>query len=178
MIVGHLPAGYVMARLGYQRFGRLIDNYRKFMFWGLFGSIAPDLDMFYFHLVDGGRVHHHKYFSHYPVLWLALIVIAAALCRGIAVQKKVGIYGLIFAVAGFCHLILDTVVGDIWWFAPFVDQPFAFATVPALYRPWWLSFIFHWSFLLEIAVFAWAAWLWRRPPRGPLPSEVVAEKGG
>jgi hypothetical protein len=173
MIIGHLPAGYVLTKLGYWRFGRLIDSYRKFMFWGVFGSVAPDLDMFYFHLVDNGRIHHHKYFSHYPVLWLALVVIAAVLCLSKLTREKLGVHGLIFAVAGFCHLILDTIVGDIWWLAPFVDQPFAFATVPALYKPWWLNFFLHWSFLLEVAVIAWAVWLWRRTSVGPMPRPVA-----
>jgi hypothetical protein len=176
MIIGHLPAGYVLSRLGYLRFRRLIDNYRKFMFWGVFGSIAPDLDMVYFHLVDGGRVHHHKYFSHYPVLWLALAVIAAVFCLGHSARGKVGIYALVFAVAGFCHLMLDTIVGDIWWFAPFVDQPFALATVPAIYKPWWLNFFLHWSFLLEIAVIVWAVWLGRRPPESPRPGAAPAQQ--
>jgi len=29
------------------------------------------------------------------------------------------------------------------------------------YKPWWLNFILHWSFALEIALLIWAAWLWR-----------------
>jgi len=64
------------------------------------------------------------------------------------------------------HLLLDTIVGDIWWFAPFIDKPFAFFTVPALYKPWWLNFLLHWSFALELAVFALAFYLLRNAPNG------------
>lgn len=28
---------------------------------GVLGAVAPDLDMFYFHLVDQRQTHHHKY---------------------------------------------------------------------------------------------------------------------
>jgi len=59
-------------------------------------------------------------------------------------------------------MVLDSIVGDIWWFAPFVDQRFSLFTVPALYKPWWLNFILHWSFALELAVVGSAVYLWRR----------------
>lgn len=52
------------------------------------------------------------------------------------------------------HLLLDTIVGDIWWLYPYVDTPFALFVVPSLYRPWWLNFVLHWSFMVEVAVTA------------------------
>ena len=164
MIVGHIPAGYVLSKISYSRFSHLVGSYPTYMFWGLFGSIAPDLDMFYFHLIDHRQTHHHKYFSHFPILWLSLLVVAAILCLSKSYREKYGIYALMFSASGFCHLILDTIVGDIWWFAPFIDQPYALATVPAIYQPWWLNFIFHWSFLLELVAVGWAAWLWKYSP--------------
>lgn len=164
MIIGHLPAGYILSKLSASRFAHSINRYRMYMFSGMFGSIAPDLDMFYFHLIDHRQTHHHKYFSHYPIVWLGLALIASVLCLSRASRKKLGIYALVFSASGFCHLILDTIVGDIWWFAPFIERPFSLATVPALLHPWWLNFIFHWSFLLELGVVAWAVWLWRRSP--------------
>ena len=133
-----------------------------YLFWGIFGSVAPDLDMFYFHLIDHRYVNHHKYFSHYPVVWVSVIALSFFVMK--ATRNSHGIYPAIFSISGFFHLILDSIVGDIWWLAPFVDQPFALATVPARYHPWWLSFIFHWSFGLEILVFLWALWVWRNSP--------------
>ncbi len=59
------------------------------------------------------------------------------------------------------HMLLDSIVGDIWWFAPFVDQPYALFTVEAVYKPWWLNFILHWSFAIEIGILLWALYLWR-----------------
>jgi inner membrane protein len=69
---------------------------------------------------------------------------------------------VIFSLNGLLHMVLDTVVGDIWWFAPFVDKPYAFFTVPAVYKPWWLNFILHWSFALELAFVLVAIYVWRR----------------
>ena len=167
MLIGHLPAGYIMSKLGYPGFAKHAASYRPFMFWGVFGSIAPDLDMFYFYLVDQGRTHHHKYFTHYPIVWITLLVLSFCIFMSVSSRRRVGAYALAFSCAGFVHLLLDSIVGDIWWLAPFVDKPFALATVPALYKPWWLSFILHWSFALELLVILWAGILWRRIPRRP-----------
>lgn len=161
MIIGHLPAGYILAKLSHRYSATRIGNYRAFMSWGIFGAMAPDLDMLYFHLIDHGRTHHHKYFPHFPLIWFALIVLSACLFTRKTRRSTIGCYSLIFSVSGFMHLILDSIVGDIWWLAPYVDQPFALATVPARWQPWWLNFIFHWSFTLELAVVGWAIWLWR-----------------
>src|SRR5262249_26358818 len=67
----------------------------------------------------------------------------------------------IFSFNGFVHLLLDSIVGRIWWLAPFVDRPFSLFTVHGTYKPWWLNFMLHWSFALEIALLISAAWLWR-----------------
>jgi hypothetical protein len=63
-------------------------------------------------------------------------------------------------------MVLDSIVGDIWWFAPFIDKPYALFTVPAIYTPWWLNFILHWSFMLELVFVFCAVALWRRERLG------------
>jgi len=73
---------------------------------------------------------------------------------------------------GVLHMLLDSIVGDIWWFAPFVDQAYALFNVPARYQPWWLNFLLHWSFALELALWVWAFVLYRarRKPAAAEPS--------
>jgi len=61
-----------------------------------------------------------------------------------------------FCLNGFVHLLLDSVVGDIWWLALFVDRPVALATVTARHQPWWLNFALHWSFAPERGLLLWA----------------------
>lgn len=162
MIIGHLPAGYILSRLSYSRFYHIVDNYRAYLFWGIFGSIAPDLDMFYFHLIDHRQTNHHKYVSHYPIVWVTIIAISLFLTKITNCRRC--IYASVFSISGFLHIVLDSIVGDIWALAPFVDQSFAMATVPARYHPWWINFILHWSFSFEIMVFIWALWIWRYSP--------------
>lgn len=124
--------------------------------------MAPDIDMLYFYLVDLRQHHHHTYFTHYPVVWLVLLAASVIWLRN-AKTKKHPAYTAAFSLNGFAHMFLDTIVGDIWWLAPWGAEPFAFFTVPALYKPWWLNFLLHWSFAAEIAIVILAIYLWRRP---------------
>jgi hypothetical protein len=71
------------------------------------------------------------------------------------------VLAFLFCLGGFIHLILDTIIGDIWWLAPFVDRPFSMFPVPARYHPWWLNFLLHWSFALELALWIGAFFLYR-----------------
>jgi inner membrane protein len=165
MIIGHLPAGYVVSRLLVRYAAPRGVSVKAFLWAGVIGALAPDIDMLYFHLLDHRQHHHHTYFTHYPVVWLALLA-ASAIWLYRAKAKNLAACAAIFSLNGFVHMILDSIVGDIWWFAPWIDKPFAFFTVPALYQPWWLNFLLHWSFALELGVLAWAIYLWRKQP-GP-----------
>lgn len=166
MFIGHLPAGYVSAKLLFKRFADTGVATRFFVLAGILGAAAPDFDMFYFYLIDNRQHHHHTYWPHYPVLWLALLSLASLWFR-FGQKRSAAALAFIFSISGFFHILLDTIVGDIWWLAPFVDKPFAFFTVPAVYTPWWLNFILHWSFALEILVLVWAFLLWRQKPIKP-----------
>ena len=161
MIIGHLPAGYIVSRLLVRHAESIGVSAKGFISASVIGAVAPDLDMFYFHLVDDRQHHHHTYFTHYPVVWFALLTASLAWLF-IASKKNYAACAAVFSLNGFVHLILDTIVGDIWWFAPLSNEPFAFFTVPALYKPWWLNFLLHWSFAFEIAVIGWAVYLWRK----------------
>ena len=162
MFIGHLPAGYVACRLLRPRF-RSLTSERAYLWWGLAGALAPDLDMFYFYLVDHRRHHHHSYVTHWPVLWAGALLLAVLWMRRDRVSSG-PVLAFIFSLNAFIHMFLDSIVGDIWWLMPWVDQPFALATVQRLVEPWWLNFALHWSFGLEILVVAWAVWLWRQRP--------------
>jgi inner membrane protein len=96
------------------------------------------------------------------LVWAAVIAVIAALFLLRIMKKRHFVLASVFAVSGFLHLVLDSFAGDIWWLAPAVDRPYALTTVPARLHPWWLNFIVHWSFFVEIMVFAWAFRFWRR----------------
>ena len=156
MLIAHLPAGYMLGRASGVR-GRVMGLV-------LLASVLPDFDMLWFHFVDGRSVHHHRYWTHVPGFWL---MVAAVMMPLIAVFRRHWLRpaALCFA-AVFVHLILDTLVGDIMWQWPFSTDFFRLATVQPTHNHWILSFMFHWSFLVEVLISALAAFfLFRKHSR-------------
>lgn len=161
MIIGHAPGAYIASKLLHGRLFAGGVSIRAFVIAGVLGGVAPDLDMLYFHLIDLRQHHHHSYFSHWPVVWLGLLALSLLLLR-LRRGSQAAMLAVAFSGMGVLHLLLDSIVGDIWWFAPLLDQPFALFSVPALYKPWWLNFLLHWSFALELALWVWALLLYRQ----------------
>ena len=71
MLIAHLPSGYLLGR-GAGAKGRLMAA-------ALAGSVFPDLDMIWFHLVDHGAIHHHRYWMQAPGFWLIIAALAGFL---------------------------------------------------------------------------------------------------
>ncbi|NHQ85075.1 metal-dependent hydrolase [Iodobacter sp. HSC-16F04] len=151
MFIAHIPSGYIYAVSILKKIKNTTIPAHLIFLSAVSGAILPDLDLIYFYLIDHRQTHHHKYITHWPLLWISLAVISYAL-YACSSQKKLGFLSFIACTSCILHMILDTVVGDIWWFFPFIDQPFALFTVTALYKPWWLNFILHWSFALELVI--------------------------
>jgi inner membrane protein len=160
MFIAHLPTGYAISVLLFPRFQNHGIRRKAFLCAGIFGATVPDADLLYFYLADHRQHHHHSYITHFPVLWLGLLSIAAA-WMFLERAPRWAALALVFSLNGLLHVVLDTVVGDIWWFAPFIDKPYAFFTVPDIYKPWWLNFILHWSFALELILILFAVCVWR-----------------
>ena len=139
MITAHLPAGY-LAHAALDRLGA--D--RRLTLGVLLGSILPDLDMFWFALVDHGAVHHHTYLTHRPALWLLIAAVGLLLKQYWAVGIGLG---------GVLHVALDSIVGSIAWAWPVSDVSWPLVIVPATQDHWVMSFLFHWTFFLEIVLF-------------------------
>lgn len=159
MFIAHLPAGYLCGRL----YSRHLTGPRAAapVLAGMVGGIFPDIDLFYGALVDAGRIHHHLYWTHLPLVWLVLSAAAPALRLGGSGRRHV-IGTFLLAVWG--HLLLDGVAGDIWWLWPWLDRPFSLVAIPASHADWWLNYLLHWTFTLELAIVALAAgWEGTRP---------------
>jgi inner membrane protein len=166
MIVGHLPSGYVLAKLLAEKVAHIGATPRQILLACLLGAIAPDFDMLYFHLVDNGKHHHHTYWSHLPIVWLSSLLLCM-LCYKLTSRKKETMLSMLLVLAGIVHLILDSIVGDIWWLMPLVDKPYSLFGVPARFDPWWLNFILHWSFAMEMVLWLWAYKLWSKGMKRP-----------
>ncbi len=165
MIFGHLPAGYIGSKWLYSRLKSIQVELKKYLLCGLAGAIAPDLDLLYFYLIDHRRHHHHSYWTHFPIVWLAL-TLGSYLWYRHDRQRVTAVLLLVFSLNGLMHMVLDTLVGDILWLAPFADAAYSLIMVPARFDPWWLNFVLHWSLLAEVVVMVSAFGLWRKGTTG------------
>ncbi len=153
MLIGHLPAGYLLARGVGTKF-----PVRALFLGVLAGSILPDFDMLWFLFVDHGTVHHHEYLTHRPILWAGVLVVGMLL-------RHVFLLGA--GIGGLFHMALDSVAGAISWGWPFVTEATTLVIVPATQSHWVLSFLTHWTFAVELTITAVAAILaWRANVRG------------
>jgi len=151
MLTAHLPSGYVLAQGARWDIPMLLPA-------ALIGAVFPDLDMIWFYLVDDRAIHHHRYWVHIPLFWM---MVGAVVLPGLALFARRWLAtGLVFLVAIFLHLLLDTIGGGIMWAAPFEDHLYSMVTVPPTQAHWVASFVLHWTFLLEIAVWVIAVLLW------------------
>ena len=124
------------------------------LFLGLLvGSVLPDIDMLWFHLVDHGSTHHHHYITHRPMVWAAILLIGLALRHRLVMGVGLG---------GLLHMCLDSIAGAITWGWPFFEHTTTLVTVQPTHSHWLMSFMAHWTFQVEIAITILAAILfWR-----------------
>lgn len=158
MFIAHLPAGYIAAKNIIKKQSSTLNS-KYLLIFALIGSIAPDFDLIYFYFIDNRQHHHHTYWSHYPIVWITLLLSTILYSKLKVTKLKIDTYIpyiKIFLFCGLIHLMLDSVVGDIWWLAPFVDKAYALATVPRVFQLWWLNFLIHWSFILELFILLYA----------------------
>lgn len=160
MFFAHLPAGYMVSRALLQCCP--VANPKWVLAAGMLGGVWPDIDLLYLYLLDTTPQHHHTYWTHLPVAWLGMALLAwiASRERGPAFRLPLAAFLLGWA----SHLLLDSVTGDIWWLYPLIDLPYSLAHVEAIYQPWWMNFLLHWSMAIELAIITIALWVEAKSP--------------
>lgn len=149
MFIAHVPTAYLMTCLS-----RRLDRYRL---WVLVGAVLPDADMIAFHAL-ASTTHHHSFLTHRPAVWLLLLGIALLACLR---WRVAGVVAL--SIGALSHLALDSVTGRIAWGWPVWQIAQPRVEVPATQDWWVLSFVLHWTFLVELALCGLALILrWRR----------------
>ena len=159
--MAHAPVGYMTSRLLARYCVDNTSQYRRFIGWGMLGAIAPDFDWLWYLFVDHRTTDHHHYFTHLPITWISALLLSGLWTRR---NQANGILGVSFCLGGLMHMVLDTVVGGIHWFAPLNDRSVVwFKPSPDFLALWWFYFLFHWSFKLELFLTALAGLYWLKP---------------
>ena len=153
MLIAHLPAGYLIGRAFVKGPSReSVAPLAAIMV----GSVFPDVDLIYFYLFDHQRTHHHLYWTHVPAFWMAVLA-GVLLAWAVKRELRPPVALWFFLLGVLSHLLLDSIIGDIYWLIPFGYQPFSLFTVHPRYSPWYLNFVFHWVFGVEVLLTAGAA---------------------
>lgn len=146
MLIAHLPSGYILGRIWPGR----ADSAKAVLIAAMVGSVIPDIDMLYFHLIDDGRTHHHDYPTHWPLAWLAGGLVAMLLAAWLRPGWLAPVAA--FFAAAMMHMVMDSIAAPIGWLRPISDWQIELVRVPATYSHWIISFILHWTFALELVI--------------------------
>lgn len=122
----------------------------------IIGAVLPDIDILWFYFIDHGAIHHHRYWVHIPAFWVTVAIIVLPLLKWIGALPT----GLVFFTAIFMHLVLDSISGGIMWAAPLDNTLYSLVSVPATQSHWILSFLLHWTFVVEVLIWTIACVLW------------------
>lgn len=163
MFIAHLPAGWLATNALLRR--RAVDarTHARLIALGLLASVLPDFDLAWFFWVDDQRHVHHAYLTHKPGAWLIALGAAALVLRMRGAGRAAWLALAVFGANVMLHLVLDSTAGGIRWLWPASEAEFALSHPPALYQPWYLNFVLHWTFALEVLITAAAlASLWMR----------------
>lgn len=152
MIIAHLPSGYIL--------GRHWAAAPMVLPAAVLGGILPDFDMIWFYGIDDRAIHHHRYWVHAPGFWAMIALVTLPAIALFA--RRFLMAALAFFGALLLHICLDTIAGDIMWGWPFSTDFTHLITIPARFDAWVLNFVLHPVFALELAIWAYAIWLWRR----------------
>ncbi len=151
MLIAHGPAGYLVG-VTVTRARRRFD----LVIAGVAGGLFPDLDAVGYHLgiVQG---FHRATPLHWPSVWIALTLIGLAI---MLFKRNLGEIITVIGVSALVHCGLDMTMAPLYWGAPFYWQSYEMVHVPGGWSPYWLGFIFYWTFLPEIMIWIAAFWLW------------------
>jgi len=186
MLIAHPAAGYLATKgalaLGLGR-GRGLSD-RTLLAVGVAASVLPDADLLYFYTIDRQQHLHYGYWTHIPAFWAVVLGLAAGVCWVRHIRNGAPVIALV-ALNLFLHFVLDTVAGGMRWLYPFSSRGFALVRVPAEHGHWFLNFIWHWTFILELLLWAAALYVlarsWRRRKRAAVPlgsSEAATQERG
>jgi inner membrane protein len=158
MLIAHAPAGYLVTRVlsrtvfkDIVRHERTDRFYQVLMAAGILGGIFPDIDLLFNMVFKTSVVSHHDYFTHIPMFWLCMWGIGAAIGK-IRGDRRIHALVATFCVSAIIHLVLDTITGNIYWLYPLNRVSVNIFEVADVHLWWVKNYLYHWTFLIEIAI--------------------------
>jgi len=151
MLIAHGPAGYLIGVLAAR-----VKQRTDLVVAGLIGGLLPDLDAVGYHLGLVQGFHRATPF-HWPTTWLVITLIGLLL---IMLRRKPGEFITVIGIAALIHCGLDMTMAPLYWAAPFHWETYEMVHVPGGWSPYWLGFIFYWTFLVEVALIFAALFVW------------------
>lgn len=119
MIFAHGPAGFLIAKVTSktQLFAKL-TTWKLFAI-GFLGGIFPDIDLFYYYLVDATESH-RTFLTHAPLPYLILLLLAALFYK--ATKQPKTLYAVVFSFGALSHLVTDSLSSKLGWLQPFSEK--------------------------------------------------------
>ena len=176
MFVAHSPAGYLVTRFYLRAIapGHINASFLKYyVMFGVFCSVLPDFDLFYFYLIDNRQHVHHTYWTHIPMFWVLLSGLLYFGAKAMF-KKNIGQACVILLMNTQLHMLLDSVAGGIYWLYPLSSEKYRLFEVTAGFNWWVFNFIFHWSFLFELLIITAAAYVVRED-RKMVPTNTASQ---
>lgn len=123
MLIAHGPLGYIIAEATKRFWKSGIITQRRtrwVLLVGLIGGMFPDIDLFFFYLIDASQ-------SHRQLITHSLLIYSAVSLLGITVLrftrfKYAGALLFAFGVGTMSHVLTDMIVGMTVWLAPITFQ--------------------------------------------------------
>lgn len=149
---GHIAAGFMTAELILRVIKPDVGSvaHNQLVWWGVFFSFAPDLDVFYSFIKEKSFTvrsplenDHRKYLSHVPVLWM----IAGLGFYFLGQTEFLKVFGLLLWAGSWSHFILDSIESGIMWLWPLSVKKFCFRKTEKLQIPepgfwgYWMKFL-------------------------------------
>jgi len=153
MLIAHIPSGYIVAKAFKQEKKPIVISSLIFSMW-------PDLGLVYFYLFDSSIIHRH-FFPHLPIIMASAFLVTLPLYY-MKFFEKMKIYYVLFFVNWLVHMILDSFTERIFWLYPLSNHGFQLIEIPAVFSHWIISFVLHWSFVVELAIVSFALILFLR----------------
>jgi len=164
---GHIAGGYLTAytllQLTHAAFTP--EQTQILLALGAFLGFAPDLDWFRAFIkmksltVRGKGVSHRKFFTHAPLVWLAIGLTIFFLSH----DEFTKYIGLMIWLGSWSHFVLDSIEYGVMWLWPFSNRLVALRNIgiegnisgPGFWSYWWNFLVYYTtetSFYLELIV--------------------------